>query len=503
MLNSTPKPLGAHLVEQGIISPTELDAALKEQSVTRERLGRVLVKRGFITQAQLIDALRALGAEAELDNEVFGSELPANLLKRTETMLVAKTDDAFLLGTLSPEVVVRAMLDPYRGTRKLDFVPVDRVKLQRYLDKLENTSVSGVLENMLAKAVSDRVSDIHIVPKDGSYSTFYRYLGVRQLQAEGSLEEYAQLAARIKDRARLDIAERRVPQDGAFSMTFAGRAVDFRVATVPTSAGEYIVIRVLDPESASKKLNTLGITRLDEWLAGCSRPDGLCLICGPTGSGKTTTLNATVREMDRFGQAIFSAEDPVEYNISYTGQVNINPGVGLDFARALKAFMRADPDIIILGEIRDQETARSAVKLAETGHLVLATLHTESIFGATQRLQDIGVPRYELSYLLRSVLVQRLMRTTCPHCLGAGCPACRHAGYAGRTIISECAYFPDSQSVSEMLEGKRDWPTMIEDALLKVRAGETDEREFKRIFRFEAEKMLAAEKLEGDVHGPV
>jgi len=196
--------------------------------------------------------------------------------------------------------------------------------------------------------------------------------------------------------------------------------------------------------------------------------------------------------MNRFEQAIFSAEDPVEYRISYTGQVNTNPLLGLDFAKSVRAFMRADPDVIVLGEIRDAETARNAVKAAETGHLVLATLHTGSIFGAVQRLKDLDIPAFELRYLLRTILVQRLVRTYCTKCRGAGCPLCFNKGYAGRTLVTEAAYFSTEKEVNSLLEGNSWWPRMVEDAVLKYSQGLTSYEEVKRVFGAEAIELLDA-----------
>jgi general secretion pathway protein E len=237
-------------------------------------------------------------------------------------------------------------------------------------------------------------------------------------------------------------------------------------------------------------LDGLGITRLVEWRKGVSRPNGLCLICGPTGSGKTTTLNATVKEMDRFERAIFTMEDPVEYRIPYVGQVGANPAVGLDFARGVRAFMRLDPDVIVVGEVRDAETARNAIKAAETGHLVLATLHTSTIYGAVGRLRDLDVPAHELRYLLRSVLVQNLMRTVCHHCHGDGCAVCQNTGYSGRTVISECAYFSSEHDVQRLLDGDVWWPTLMDDAILKFRQGQSTADEVIRLFGAEAAAAL-------------
>ena len=292
----------------------------------------------------------------------------------------------------------------------------------------------------------------------------------------------------------MDLAERRIPQDGGVQVENNGRLSDMRVATLPTPDGqENIVIRLLDPDRIQPSLNLLGITRVDQWRMGVSRPEGICLICGPTGSGKTTTLNASVREMNRFEKAIYTVEDPVEYRIPYVGQININQPVGLDFARSIRAFMRADPDIIIVGEIRDVETARNAIKAAETGHLVLGTLHTSTIRGAIDRLRDIGVSADEMRYILRTVLVQRLVRTLCPSCKGEGCDDCFQSGYGGRTIVSECNYFPSVKEVDALIDGEITWPTMAEDAVLKIKEGMTDIKEVYRVFGEEAVPHLIRE----------
>lgn len=288
----------------------------------------------------------------------------------------------------------------------------------------------------------------------------------------------------------MDMAERRKPQDGGFSVDHNGNMVYLRVVTVPTSDGERIIVRLLDPDSMNFSLDSLGITGLPNWRKAVSRPDGLCLICGPTGSGKTTTLNATAREMNFMERAIYTAEDPVEYRIAYAGQVNVNPHVGLDFSEAIKTFMRADPDVIILGEVRDIETARNALKAAETGHLVIATLHTGSIIGAVSRLRDIGVQPYEMRHLLRGVMVQRLVRIICQSCAGAGCATCHETGYHGRTIVSESVYLPDEEAVDFIIDGKKHWKTIAEDAIEKMQSGITDEKEIVRVFGAEIDDAL-------------
>jgi type II secretory ATPase GspE/PulE/Tfp pilus assembly ATPase PilB-like protein len=263
-----------------------------------------------------------------------------------------------------------------------------------------------------------------------------------------------------------------------------------------TVASLICVLRILDPERAQFNLISLGISGVDKWLEASSRSDGLCLICGPTGSGKTTTLNATTRQLDRFEKSIYTIEDPVEYNIPFVAQVNINDAVGLNFPKAVRAFMRGDPDVIVIGEVRDNETARHAIKAAETGHLVYATLHTGSIHGSIQRLKDLDIDTHELKYIMRSVMAQRLMRTLCPVCNGEDphhldCPQCRGRRYTSRTIVSECQYFPTIEDVNELLTSDEiKWETMLEDAYGKYYAGMTDELELVRVFGAEATKMM-------------
>jgi general secretion pathway protein E len=254
--------------------------------------------------------------------------------------------------------------------------------------------------------------------------------------------------------------------------------------------GEKVVIRLLDPDRVNPKLDKLGVSRINRWRAGFSNADGICLICGPTGSGKTTTLNGTIKEMDRFGKSINTLEDPVEYRIPYVAQVNINHVVGLDFARGVRAFMRADPEIIISGEIRDLETAQNAIKASETGHLVLGTLHTGSIRGTMDRLRDIGVEVADLRYLLRSILVQRLIRTFCTYCSGDGCEMCYHTGFGGRSVISEVEYFGAPEDVDRMVAGEVWWPTMVEDAIGKIEQGITSPEEVIRVFGEQGRKVL-------------
>lgn len=484
--------LGEYLIVKELLKREQLNVCLEEQKITHEKLGLILTRNGFISRKDLLEAILATNPDQIHGEALFTARVPGELLLDTKTMIVAETKGQVFATTLTDENQVRIELEPYYPHSELVFVAGNFEQIDNYLEDVRAMlqDDDSLADKLLRRAFSENVSDVHIVPRYNSYTVFFRRLGVRHHAHEGNLDEYNTLAALIKDRSRMDLAERRIPQDGGFQMEYNGKLVDLRVATLPTGVNEYIVIRLLDPDRVQPTLTGLGITKVDNWRKGVRSPYGLCLICGPTGSGKTTTLNASIREMDRFSQSIFTLEDPVEYRTAFLGQVNVNPNLGLDFARGIRAFMRSDPDVMMVGEIRDSETARNAVKGSETGHLVVGTLHTGSIHGAAQRLRDLDVPPNELVYLLRSVLVQRLIRTICTSCHGEGCPDCSNTGYGGRTIVSECVYFSSDEEVRRMLNGDRWWPTMMEDAVDKYYAGITTAEEVVRVFGPEAQALI-------------
>lgn len=486
------------LVSRNLVSAQAINAAKMESSITNESIGTILVNNGFLRQSDLVQTLLSITPDALMDEELIVPQVPFELLIKHKIMLAAETIESVFVACLCPTAQARNLLARYFPKQQLVFIPANVERIHSYVEKLRiiSDSDSSILELLLREAILHKASDIHIDPRRNSYSVFMRFLGVRTHVHEGDLDEYLVLAAKIKDRSKMDLAERRVPQDGGFSIEYNGRLIDLRVAAVPTNFGESIIIRILDPERAQFNLDTLGISGINDWKKGISRSDGLCLICGPTGSGKTTTLNATTRHLDRFSQAIYTAEDPVEYTTPFVKQVNINETVGLNFTRALRSFMRADPDVIIVGEVRDTDTARIAIKAAETGHLVFATLHTGSIHASIQRLKDLDIDPHELKYVLRSVMVQRLMRTLCPVCQGEpghseNCPACGGRRYGNRTIVSECSYFGGMQEVNRLLTQQDvTWMTMIEDAYNKYMAGMTDKLEFVRVFGAEAQQII-------------
>lgn len=478
------RKLGSHLIESGLITQEMHSVSIAEQEITGDQLGYIMVRNGFITQKDLIEAIQSVDINQMSSARALITKCPPEVLLETRSMVLAETDKAVFIATLSDEDMVRNELRPYYDREDILFYPVNVSLLDEYTDSLIKIvrNEGSLIDKLIRKALKDGVTDVHIQPRASTYSVFFRYLGVLKHAHEGDLDEYGQVVSQIKDRSKIDMAERRVPQDGAFQVEHNSRMVDMRVATVPTVDGEKVVIRLLDPDRVNPRLDLLGITRIKKWRQGFSNADGICLICGPTGSGKTTTLNGTIREMDRFGKSINTLEDPVEYRIPYTAQVNINHVVGLDFARGVRAFMRADPEIIVCGEIRDIETAQNAMKASETGHLVVGTLHTGSIRGTVDRLRDIGVEVNDLRYLLRAVLVQRLIRTFCSNCEGAGCDRCYHTGYGGRSVISEVEYFSSPEEVDRMIQGDVWWPSMLEDAAKKVQQGLTSPEEMVRVF---------------------
>lgn len=497
----TRQRLGEYLISKGLLKPVQLHAALEEQRITQERLGLILTRNGFITRKMLIDAILHTNPDQIQGESLFTARVPFDVLLKLRTMVVHETPTTVHVATMGREAQVRVDLQQYYPELKIQFGATNLEQLKNYLGDLDKmlNSDDSLIDKLLRKAFTQAISDIHIVPRYGSYTVFFRYMGERVHVHEGTLEEFNTLAARVKDLSRMDIAERRIPQDGGYQMEYNGKLVDLRVATSPGVYGETIVIRLLDPDRVQPSLDGLGITRVSEWRKGISRRNGLCLICGETGSGKTTTLNASLKELDRFGKAIYTLEEPVEFRIAYLTQVNVNHTLGLDFARGIKNFMRMDPDIIVTGEIRDIETARVAIQAAETGHMVMGTLHVGSVLSVPDRLRDLGVPEYQLTYLIRSILVQALIRYRCTTCNGDGCPACMGTGYKGRRIVSECAYFQTEEEVKRLLNKERTWPSMLDDAMGLLAEGVTDAKEVVGIFGEEAAEPLKRMRAEGRI----
>lgn len=330
-------------------------------------------------------------------------------------------------------------------TRMMQEVP----DIEDLLETEDDAPIIRMINALLTQAVRDGASDIHIEPFETYSLVRFRVDGTLRDVVRPKRALHAALVSRIKIMAALDIAEKRLPQDGRITLRVGGRAIDVRVSTLPTGHGERVVLRLLEKDLSKLTLENLGMSertlkKFDELI---HQPHGIILVTGPTGSGKTTTLYAAIRRMDHATTNIMTVEDPIEYDLEGIGQTQVNPKIEMDFARALRAILRQDPDVVMIGEIRDLETAQIAVQASLTGHLVLATLHTNDAASAVTRLIDMGIEPFLLSSSLLGVLAQRLVRKLCPHCKqpeptgqgyrAAGCIHCSQTGYIGRTGIYE------------------------------------------------------------------
>ena len=317
------------------------------------------------------------------------------------------------------------------------------------LESADDAPIIRMLNALLSQAARDGASDIHIEPFERHSSVRFRVDGGLREVVQPNRALHAALISRLKIMALLDIAEKRLPQDGRISLRLGQRAIDVRVSTLPSAHGERAVLRLLDKSGARLSLESIGMQgpALERFEKLIAQPHGIVLVTGPTGSGKTTTLYAALQRLDAAHSNIMTVEDPIEYELPGVGQTQVNPKIDLDFAKALRAILRQDPDIIMIGEIRDHETAQIAVQASLTGHLVLATLHTNDAVSAVTRLTDMGIEPFLLSSSLLGVLAQRLVRKTCTACQGSGCAVCGHTGYQGRTGIFELL------SVDEALRG--------------------------------------------------
>ncbi|MDN5346857.1 MAG: type pilus assembly protein PilB [Clostridia bacterium] len=510
--------LGDLLVETGLLTPSQLERALQEQKRTGERLGKILVRLGFLSERDILEALEfQLGIpkvnleDYRLDPEVVGL-IPEELARRHmavpvkkdgNRLLVAMADPLNLLAIDDLRLATRMEILPAIATEKeiqaaLSIYQQNRAKQAKWaqladlaetaaglaaeaaagapsreifnLDGAGAASSDGapvvrLVNNLIAQAVQVKASDIHLEPQGERIRVRFRVDGLLREVAQLPLSALSSLVSRIKIMGGMDIAEKRLPQDGRFQVTLEGRNIDLRVSTLPAVYGEKVVLRILDKEAMMIPLEGLGfLPSLRERYEALIRSTyGMILITGPTGSGKTTTLYATLKALNTPEKNIVTIEDPVEYLLEGINQVRVNPKAGLDFASGLRSILRQDPDIIMVGEIRDRETADIAVRAATTGHLVLSTLHTNDAAGAVTRLVDMGVEPFLVNSSLIGVVAQRLVRLICPHCKeeylpapgtpeyaylqgegeitslyrGRGCPACNYTGYRGRTAIQE------------------------------------------------------------------
>ncbi len=332
-----------------------------------------------------------------------------------------------------------AALDDFEQHIDLSRMIEEMPRIEDLLETEGDAPVIRMINALLTQALRENASDIHIEIFENRSVVRFRLDGTLRDIVEPHRALHAALVSRIKIMAQLDIAEKRLPQDGRIALRIAGKPVDVRVSTLPTGHGERVVMRLLDKEAGRLDLSRLGMS--DETLFGVNglinQPHGIFLVTGPTGSGKTTTLYAALSRIDSLAMNIMTVEDPIEYDLDGIGQTQVNPRIDMSFAKALRAILRQDPDVIMIGEIRDLETAQIAVQASLTGHLVLATLHTNDAASAVTRLIDMGIEPFLLASSLIGVLAQRLVRRLCKACGGSGCRSCEMSGYKGRTGIYE------------------------------------------------------------------
>lgn len=391
------------------------------------------------------------------------------------------------------------------------------VETEDLLENEDDAPIIKMINAMLSEAIKENASDIHIETFEQSLQIRFRIDGVLREVLKPNRKLASLLVSRIKVMAKLDIAEKRIPQDGRISLRIAGRAVDVRVSTMPTGHGERVVLRLLDKNAARLDLQDLGMTDANrlKFSQLIDKPHGIILVTGPTGSGKSTTLYAGLSQIDNKQRNVLTVEDPIEYAIEGIGQTQVNTKVDMTFARGLRAILRQDPDVVMVGEIRDLETAQIGVQASLTGHLVLSTLHTNTAAGAITRMEDMGVEPFLLSSSLLGVLAQRLVRTLCPHCREAhqadeeelnilgqtepvviyratGCQECNFKGYKGRTGIHELLVV--DEKVRELIHNgkgeqaiekyiRKATPSIRRDGFDKVLAGITTLEEVLRVTR--------------------
>ena len=549
------------LVDMGRITPEQLTQARKELSAnSADDIETILLKDGLINADDILEAraqlygfeFRAIKPE-EVEREAF-EKLSIDFIKNSSICPVAIEEETLVVATSEPANVfaiedvkrqtqmdvkvvvcsaeeIEAVCDSF-GEEKIDYnfddiisdmtdveVVQDQEKDFEDLEKMAGQSpVIKFVNYLISNAIKEGASDIHIEPKDKSMKIRYRIDGVLFETMQPPLKMHPAIVSRIKIMSNLDISERRLPQDGKISVIVGGRGVDLRVSTLPTNHGEKVVIRVLDSKSIMRGLERLGMEADVMTVFGeqIKLPHGILLVTGPTGSGKSTTLYSALSQMDGERLNISTVEDPVEYKLDFCNQVQVSEKIGLDFASALRSLLRQDPDIIMIGEIRDCETARIAVQAALTGHLVLSTLHTNDAASSVTRLVNIGIDAYLIAASLNAVLAQRLVRKICPSCKevyeapenvrkyvqragvrpkellhGAGCEKCRNSGYIGRVGIYELLVideqFRDMINKDSSAENMRRTfyeskaSSLFDDGIKKVKQGLTTIEEVLRV----------------------
>jgi type II secretory ATPase GspE/PulE/Tfp pilus assembly ATPase PilB-like protein len=545
--------LGDLLIEKGIISEEELLKALEKQKELRnkgeyKKLGEILIELGFATEKEILESLSHQLSYPFVD--LYGenidydlmSSFPINLLERHKVVPYKKDDDYIYVATADPldydaiETIEKFSPKPlkiYIALSKDINAILDRLKINLSTNELikkikqeltqggsDNISaIDELLDLIIKNAIKQRSTDIHIELGRYNFSVRGRIDGVLREIFSFEKDIYFPLVSKIKLLANLDISEKRKPQDGRFTKNYDNYIYDFRVSTTPTLHGESVVLRVLDQQKILLRLTELGMSEynLKRFEKLIHTPYGIVFVTGPTGSGKTTTLYAALNELKGVDKKIITVEDPVEYEIPLIQQIPVNHKIGVTFGVALRSILRQDPDIIMIGEVRDTETLTASIQAALTGHLVLATLHTNDAPSAITRMIQMGAESYLVADALIGVVAQRLVRKICPYCKdiyypskqeleiikpylheeitfykGKGCKECDFTGYLGREMISEVLVINDklahliaNKDKTEILEVAKElgFVSMVEDGINKIKAGITTLEEILRVVK--------------------
>ena len=500
--------LGDLLVEKGIITEDQLMSSLAAQKKTGQKLGRTLIASGFVTEEQMLELLSTQLQIPFIDLKQYNYDsetiqiIPETLARRYRVVSLKKNSDSSLLVAMADPTDIFAYDDlnkylkchihlavareseimstidmVYRRTNQIsdlaeelgDELAESDIDLQELVqgEDVANAPVVKLLQSIFEDAVQIGASDIHIEPDETVLRIRTRVDGILQEQVMKEKRIASALVSRLKLMAGLNISERRIPQDGRFNIRVRNRSIDVRLSTMPIQNGESVVMRLLDQSGNALVLDQLGMDPelLEHFRKNIKRPHGMVLVTGPTGSGKTTTLYAALSELNKAEKKIITVEDPVEYRLPRINQVQVNNKIGLDFATVLRSALRQDPDIVLIGEMRDQETSAIGLRASITGHMVLSTLHTNDAISTVNRLIDMGAEGFLVATALRAVLAQRLVRKICKNCIteytpekqemvwlynllgekaegakfsiGHGCPQCNNTGYSGRIGVFE------------------------------------------------------------------
>jgi general secretion pathway protein E len=521
------------LLDQGRVTPDDLRKVRKLQQERGERIERLLLDLGFISEEDLQPLLATYLGVTSVSRREFPTEpvplgkLNLKYLRRAKVLPLAQQNGTLTVAMADPgdqyalqglQVATGLEIEPRlarerdvlegleaaygsgagdkngageNGEGDLEFLSDDEADVDHLRDLASEAPVIRLVNLLINRAVEQRASDIHVEPFEQELKVRYRIDGVLHDVETPQRRLQAAIASRIKIMAKLNIAERRLPQDGRIKLRLMGKEIDLRVSTLPTLYGESVVLRILDRSSIVVNLESLGFPEdtLREFNTLIHRPYGMILVTGPTGSGKTTTLYGALDKINRPDKKIITIEDPVEYQLSGVNQIHVKPSIGLTFASGLRSIVRQDPDVIMVGEIRDAETAEIAIQAALTGHLVFSTLHTNDAAGAVSRLLEMGVESYLLASALLGVLAQRLVRRVCARCArpaelgievlremgggngedvhaveGTGCEECAQTGYRGRSGVYEL--LPVTDTVKGLIL-ERASSGLIKDAAVK------------------------------------